>query len=357
MFTKDQSISLDYAKALGIISVVIGHYNLTPFSIPHPYYFHMPLFFFIGGMLINTKKSFTDVFRSIFRKHIIYIALTYVFIGIITKILILSIGANLSDPLKGGVSQILFAMYHTDFHVNSLFLVAWFLLAYALSSIVSFSIIRMLSGVSHASYLILISSVSAGYLGMVHFPEIFNESKNVIFNYISQAFSGAMFMMLGYLLKDFIFKYQNIYGMLFSLIVVSYLINSGLVQPMTMSWSSYPGGFASSTINALLCIYLVFSASTMLQKTSGNCLFLYIGRSSKTIMSYHLLVLYLIDLFLSNYGLVDTHQVNALNHFYNPYVWPAYFILPLVLLPLANQAYSKCRSIISHKLFSVKSFV
>ena len=57
MLTEDRSITLDYAKALGIISVVIGHYNLNPFGIPHPYLFHMPLFFFIGGMLIKTNKG------------------------------------------------------------------------------------------------------------------------------------------------------------------------------------------------------------------------------------------------------------------------------------------------------------
>lgn len=339
MLTKDKSIALDYAKALGIISVVIGHYNLTPFSIPQPYLFHMALFFFIGGMLLNPGKNFSQFISAIFKKHILYIIVTYIVIGVVTKVITANTESTLYNPFPDSFYETIHSIYRSDFHINSLFLVAWFLLAYSIASVFSLIVLKLANGKKLSLIYISLIAFSFGYLGMVTLPSMFQPGWNIQYNYLSQACSGSMFMLLGFLLREAVFKYQSVIALSLSLLAVSFMINSSIAHPMTMSFSSYPSGYIVSTVTAMLCIYSVFGFANMMQKQFGDSLFLMVGRSSKTIMSYHLLVLYMIDLLVSRFGFVDVKEVNALNHYYNPYIWPVYLLTPIILLTGANSAY------------------
>ena len=47
---------LDVAKGIGILFVVIAHINYTPSVLTVIYSFHMPLFFFLSGMLFDCRK-------------------------------------------------------------------------------------------------------------------------------------------------------------------------------------------------------------------------------------------------------------------------------------------------------------
>ncbi|WP_148245059.1 acyltransferase family protein [Enterobacter asburiae] len=339
MLTKDKSITLDYAKALGIISVVIGHYNMTPFGIPQPYLFHMALFFFIGGMLLNPGKNFAQFLSAIFKKHILYIVVTYIVIGGITKIITSNTESTLYNPFPDSFYETIHSIYRSDFHINSLFLVAWFLLAYSIASVFSLIALKFAHDKKLSLLYIFLIAFLFGYLGMVTLPSMFQPGWNIQFNYLSQACSGSMFMLLGFLMREAVFKYQSIIALSLSLLAVSFMTNSSIAQPMTMSFSSYPSGYIVSTLTAMLCIYSVFCFASMMQKQFGESLFLRIGRSSKTIMSYHLLVLYMIDLFISLFGWVDIKEVNALTHYYSPYIWPVYLLAPVILLTGANATY------------------
>jgi len=61
--TKQRVAFLDYAKAIGIILVVLGHVintqgNILPSGkivLQYIYSFHMPLFFIISGIIIGNK--------------------------------------------------------------------------------------------------------------------------------------------------------------------------------------------------------------------------------------------------------------------------------------------------------------
>lgn len=61
-----RSLAIDYIKCIGIILVVYGHYDRYTINVLHPYFFHMPLFFFLGGMLINLNKSSFKFYKDIF---------------------------------------------------------------------------------------------------------------------------------------------------------------------------------------------------------------------------------------------------------------------------------------------------
>ncbi len=47
---------LDVAKGIGILLVVFAHINYTPFLLTTIYSFHMPLFFFLSGMVFDSRR-------------------------------------------------------------------------------------------------------------------------------------------------------------------------------------------------------------------------------------------------------------------------------------------------------------
>lgn len=73
--------AIDYAKALGIIVVVIGHYSNNIFNVMTPYMYHMPLFFMIGGIVFNENKNPLQFLSIIIRKFFFYSNCGYVFIA------------------------------------------------------------------------------------------------------------------------------------------------------------------------------------------------------------------------------------------------------------------------------------
>src|SRR5689334_711901 len=72
---------VDSAKGIGIILVLLGH---TPIPVEYKlfiYAFHMPLFFFIGGLFLNMEKSsdvfFKDKIRSLLLPYIVFAVFSY----------------------------------------------------------------------------------------------------------------------------------------------------------------------------------------------------------------------------------------------------------------------------------------
>lgn len=81
--TKQRVAFLDYAKAIGIILVVLGHVintqgNILPSGkivLQYIYSFHMPLFFIISGIIIGNKinkYSILNVFKNLFIPYIFW---------------------------------------------------------------------------------------------------------------------------------------------------------------------------------------------------------------------------------------------------------------------------------------------
>lgn len=75
---------LDVARGIGILLVVLGHNDfgtISPFFQQVIYSFHIPLFFFLAGYLINTDLSFLGYFRkrfhSVLKPYLFTIFLIY----------------------------------------------------------------------------------------------------------------------------------------------------------------------------------------------------------------------------------------------------------------------------------------
>ena len=57
---KEHDYSIDIARGIACLLVIIGHISSTPSQVNvWIYAFHMPLFFIISGLIINTKVKCT----------------------------------------------------------------------------------------------------------------------------------------------------------------------------------------------------------------------------------------------------------------------------------------------------------
>lgn len=87
---KGRECWIDVAKGIGIILVVLGHVTRNENLIRIIYSFHMPLFFFLGGWIINRncgkniinkqyiKKKFANLILPFFEYRIILILYWYI---------------------------------------------------------------------------------------------------------------------------------------------------------------------------------------------------------------------------------------------------------------------------------------
>ena len=73
---------IDFAKAFGMLLIVWGHIRLGGWSNAFVYAFHIPLFFFLSGMVFS-KKRYPD-FKSFFLKRISSLIKPYVVFSVLT---------------------------------------------------------------------------------------------------------------------------------------------------------------------------------------------------------------------------------------------------------------------------------
>lgn len=97
---------VDIAKVLGIFLVVLGHHKINSNVILWIFSFHMPLFFFISGILFDPSKY--PVFNDFLAKKIRTLIVPYFFFAVFSYLFWLVIVRSLSihgeslsmDPIK-----------------------------------------------------------------------------------------------------------------------------------------------------------------------------------------------------------------------------------------------------------------
>lgn len=339
------SLYIDYAKALGIFFVVMGHYYSPPIPVFNPYIFHMPLFFFIGGILFNPKKEFAKVFKKVVKSHLLYLAIIYVSIGIISKIISSLTGVKISDGLYLNPIETLTKAYNSNMSESRLFLVSWFLLSYAFVSLAASLLHNLLRKISlnHASKYYLMVTFISGIASMNYLPALYVEHKVQALNLLCQIGVGLMFYSAGYASRSFLYKNLSIIGSFFLFIIAAYLVRKNMLHMNFMVWSKYPDGVIITLFGSIAGIYIVLFFAKALSCMRPSKVLLHIGRNTKTIMSWHLLSFLLIDLSLSHIGLFDFKSYNSGGyHVFNaPSLWGVYMLggmfIPLSFLWVGNR--------------------
>lgn len=344
-FNREESLTIDYAKAIGIFFVVLGHYDASVMNLFKPYTFHMPLFFLIGGLTLNYNKPLKSFAKTVLKSLIIYAAVTYIITGIASEIISekynLPVFANafISDPLTT-----IKTAFKYNFANNRLFVVAWFLLAYSLASLLCTVICKAVKkfNLEGGGAVIFCAGILIGFVAIDVFSkgEMY-QAKNLM----TQTMVALMFFMIGCALREYMQIFSSPFIALSACIAVYLLRSYGMTSDFIMSLSSYPYGSVVTITQSLCGIYLVMFISNALSGVNYQWL-LFIGRRTKTIMSYHILVFVLLDILFYKAGVYNISKTDAFVHFKSWYTVPLYVSLSIVLPAMCNSIY-----------WNVKSFV
>lgn len=341
-FNHQQSISISYMKAIGIIVVVIGHYTSGFFNVMQPYLYHMPLFFFVGGLTLRNVVFSLKSLIKLSKKIIPYAVLTYILTGILAITLNKFTGLYFGEPFTTNPLE-------RNFHNNPLFLVCWFLLAYYLSSIISRLIISVTTQSKAQGITLIIIAILVGFVALHLCAVKFKETGYQIYNVSAQSLYGSMFMLFGYSLKKQALTMQNPIIAMILIIATGTIISFGLTKQSAMAWSTYPSGFIMTSVTSIICIFVVVIISNVLSSRE-NYLLKMIGDSSKSIMSWHLSVYAMLNLFFLLIGF-ENHANGKLNNVYNQYSFALYVTLGIIvpLLPALVKSKLQQRKLIAER--------
>lgn len=293
---KQRDISLDYIKAMGILLVVIGHYPVIFFNIASPYFFHMPLFFFVGGVLSRPNKSISPLIKKIIKEYYFFIIVVFLITASIPDVVNVFFNIQHDSLFKLSFGSLLIQTFEKNFHNNSLFTVAWFLFAYSLVTIIGSNLLTWIDKIGkHKLPLYLIISLCSAIIGVKFFSTYYLVKDSFYFNTLSQVFTGLSFYILGYTSFFAGIRFCNFYIMVACFILIYIAGSAFKVEPMVMAWSKYPSGMFIQFALALSGIYIVFFIGKLLASFRKNRILMNIGESSKYIMAFHLSVFFIMD--------------------------------------------------------------
>ena len=132
-------IWIDYAKAIGIYSVVLGHalsYSIVSEATARNfiYIFHMPLFFFISGYLFKPNKETS--FKTHFTKDVLSLFIPYISLNVLAFILLLPLLFFIHIDIGNKIFQFLTGQGHAPAGP------AWFLLCLFGVRIIAFWVLK-----------------------------------------------------------------------------------------------------------------------------------------------------------------------------------------------------------------------
>lgn len=184
---------IDVCRGLGIILVLYGHLITHENHRYLIYAFHMPLFFFLSGLVF--KPTFDKSLKSIFVKNFKQLLIPYFFFAIFTYLYAL-ITSPKPDLTPGGITWQLFGILYGSGSDGMLGfnVVLWFLPCLFITRLTFAFITRKVTQVKYIGIILLLCSI-VGYIISKLIPWI-----KLPFG-VEIAFTGVVFFGLGYLWK------------------------------------------------------------------------------------------------------------------------------------------------------------
>ena len=276
---------IDTAKGIGIILVVLSHFSLSSdeYAIKFIFSFHMPLFFFLAGMVFNANAPFKQFFikkaKGVYVPFFIFLCIEY---------LICFISRRNELMLKDFLVEFVFQTIGFDL-ANDAYLFngpIWFLCALFFAEIVFYFVAR-----KNKIYIYTISMVVS--LICAYFIDF-----RLPFG-IGYIFAISVFMSIGCIFKQLIKtdrfemmqknKVLLVFLFVFSFAVLFFTAN--LNDFVSMRSFSY-GNYLLFVLNAILGIIMIVALSMLLQ---NNKILRFYGENSIIVLCLHL---YMTDKFV-----------------------------------------------------------
>ena len=328
--------SIDIAKAICIILMVVGHSGCPIPLRSFIYMFHMPCFFFISGYLLN-DKYLTDVKRGLTQKvrgsYYPFVKWTLIFILLHNLLAYLHINGTYyswSDFLERTIRA--FTMTGSESLLGGF----WFLISLCLASTASLLFLSCLSnrGKITTNYIlggviVTLSVASIWKWNPIPLPQMFEE----------QTIMAIVFYLSGYIYKRRELSCQHSLAFGLTLMVVPVIV------------SCYTSFSMTDTVGLkLLCYYPIAIIGTLgvIQISKGiakykiHSVLSYIGERTLYILIFHFLAFKFISLFyiIFNELSIESYLPLPLIKEANCWLWIAYTIagvtIPLLLWELLH---------------------
>jgi len=298
--------TIDTIKAIGIISIIIGH-SVTRLPITHinigqfVYLFHITIFFFVAGFTYSEKYDnnlplfFGRRFMGVYPKYICYNTLFVFLHNTLSRLSLISAAPYTFSDLMIWLSAG-FAM-----HTNETMLGAFWFLPVLVVSCVLFALARSAS--VHVSF--IIKKRMSFHISMIVFIALYSAA-GLYFNYmgryltyhIQTSFLAAPFIYIGFLVKQQYNRYIKYFCRL------GYLISAALLYFVVAVFGFQIELSVNCIISpllfypvSLLGIYFCMALATTIQHHPRiSKVMAYIGKNSFHYMALHFIMFKLVDL-------------------------------------------------------------
>lgn len=286
--TPDRDDTVDIAKALCIILMVIGHGCCGEYLGKFIYWFHMPCFFFITGWLLkdkyihNPKKGIVNKFKGI---YIPCIKWSIIFILLHNLLVPLHIN-NSYNSILDTVQEILRVLTFRPTH-ELLIGPYWFLITSLFASFYSIIYLYILSRFNRFNVKWIVAGILI-FIGLTFISDLSPISLPPL--WFKTAFYASAFMIGGYLMKSLwnekIFQIRREYMLL-------------LLIPIILAVVVPPHGM--NTVNSYQVVYYfvvaflsaigIFACSKLLFRIKTFSCLKTVGANTFNILTFHLLSL------------------------------------------------------------------
>lgn len=330
---------IDTAKGIGLILVILGHLKIDYLS-AWIYTFHMPLFFFLSGVVFSGAKY---SFKEFLLKRIKSLVIPYFSLGIVIWLFyaVVNIFVGQENGLYGSNIEML-----KNFIFQEHFWTVWFLACLFLTEILYFILVKLLG----KNFLILsVASVFICSFGLIRYRMGYG---GLPWN-LDIALVAQFFVHCGYILKnsvklkDFIFGNRGISYSVKILLFLGMNLFAGILcikvahQSLDMSVGLYG--------NELLTIISALSGTLFIVMLSEkiHCRFIsYLGRNTMIIFAWHSrIIIVLCNYIYAAVGIFQTGTFieNIL------YTLATFVVIFIVLIPV-NELIKRSKI---HKIFGV----
>nr|WP_197029666.1 acyltransferase family protein [Clostridium sp. 12(A)] len=270
---------LDVAKGIGIISVIIGHYDYRPPVQNLIFSFHMPIFFILSGYFFK-NVSWNELIKKKTRQLII----PYVFtsFGVIISSIIWDLFYNINNLKQNVLRWISAALYgsgntyETPYYIPQIGAI-WFLLAL-------FSSLLILKLVIKHKYAYL----EVGAIALIGYYS----SKLLWLPFSIQAgMVAVIYVYVGYLLRRYKVFLPNMWKafILSAMVWGLYLIKGGGHLYLVANYFQY--GVFDILASFCACVVVIYISEIISKLSYFNMVLGFMGRNSLIILCFHLIEL------------------------------------------------------------------
>ena len=329
---------IDIARGIGIIAVLYGH-AVSGDSIRHILYaFHMPLFFFLSGVVFRPQKY--KRFFPFFWKNIVTLLIPYCIFAVLSYLVWLSGRSDLPSSIDIG-GHLLNIIYGNS---SALFfnVVLWFLPCLFMTKVLFWGIYKVFPNSKPLAIVLIIISIF-GYIFSLLFPGIKLPLGT------ETAITAVVFFGVGYLWythEQSISQKISLSNPILIFILLMIMISLAQINfqmygyQIDMRLNRY-SNFFLFYIAALSGIFAVVLFSL---KINSQRILEYIGKNSLILFVWHIIIFTYLSQFAHMF--IDTTTFNSLRNYY---IAPLFTILATFLILAGLKIYQKIKKIIVSK--------